>query len=121
MNLDNPWTIEKWHIRTNFRRAGYWVPDEAIELPPLPISGPDMGIENREFYVTVTVNKDDSAKVRCRLNHDTIDVSKKSSLEGQVFEEEESLPVFPQFKEVLDSMPAPMDLRGKTERDFVFL
>lgn len=120
MNVDNPWTLEKWHVRTNFRRAGYWVPDEAIELPPLEICGPDLSMENREFYVTVTVNQGDSTKVRCRISHDTIDVSKKISLESQLFEDE-SLPVHPQFKEVLDSMPMPMDLRGKTERDFVFL
>lgn len=55
MNKEIPWTLEPWHIRTMFRKIGFIVPDEAITMPPQPISGPDMNLENKEFYVTVKV------------------------------------------------------------------
>lgn len=55
MNRENPWTLKPWHIRVAFRKAGVIVPEEAIELPPKEIKGPDMNIQNKEFYVTITV------------------------------------------------------------------
>lgn len=57
MNKENPWTLQKWHIRTSFRKCGYTVPEEAITMPDKPIKGPNMDLEDREFYVTVTVRK----------------------------------------------------------------
>lgn len=55
MNKENPWTLQPWHIRVAFRKASVIVPEDAIELPPKEIKGPDMNIQNKEFYVTVTV------------------------------------------------------------------
>lgn len=56
MNKDNPWTLQPWHVKVSFRKCGYIVPEEAIELPPIPIKGPDMNIEHKDFYVIVTVS-----------------------------------------------------------------
>ena len=57
VNQENPWTIEKWHIRAAFRRSGFCVPDYAIKMGERPISGPNLELENKHFLVTVTVSK----------------------------------------------------------------
>ncbi|ETN60084.1 39S ribosomal protein L9, mitochondrial [Anopheles darlingi] len=69
MNKDHPWVIEPWHIRTALRKAGYYVPTEAIELPATPITGPDLLKQNKEFTVTITINNLEKARVRCRIHH----------------------------------------------------
>ncbi|XP_063700163.1 large ribosomal subunit protein bL9m [Culicoides brevitarsis] len=69
MNKDHPWTIEKWHIRTTFRKMQIYVPDECIEMPKEPITGPDMEKEHKEFYVTVTINNLEKARARFRIHH----------------------------------------------------
>lgn len=56
MNMENPWTIKPWHIKASFRKCGYIVPESAITLPETPISGPDMNLEDKEFFITVTVS-----------------------------------------------------------------
>lgn len=55
MNKDMPWTLEPWHVKVSFRKSGYVVPEEAITIPK-EIKGPDMSLENKEFFVIVTVN-----------------------------------------------------------------
>ncbi|XP_052860136.1 39S ribosomal protein L9, mitochondrial [Anopheles cruzii] len=69
LNKDQPWVIEPWHIRMSLRKAGYYVPTEAIELPATPITGPDLLKQNKEFYVTITINNLEKARVRCRIHH----------------------------------------------------
>lgn len=70
MNKFNPWVVEKWHIRAALRRSGYNVMDDnCIQLPDKPIRGPDLDLQNREFFVTITVNNCEKARVRCRLHH----------------------------------------------------
>ncbi|KAF6201870.1 hypothetical protein GE061_004266 [Apolygus lucorum] len=69
MNKENPWTIQPWHIRCSFRKAGIHVPEYAIKMPDKPISGPDFSLENRDFLITVTVNGLEKANVRCRIHH----------------------------------------------------
>lgn len=107
MNLENPWVIEKWHIRSNFRRMnlhGICVTDESITMPEKPISGPNFEIENKEFYVTITINKTESVKVRCRLHHFHRDKDKEAPRP----ENYRSLPaeaIFPEDQEILDQMP----------------
>lgn len=74
MNKFKPWQIEPWHIRVSMRKAGLYVRDDSqIELPKTPITGPDMEKDGKEFYVTVTINKKEKARVRCRLHHFTLD------------------------------------------------
>lgn len=55
--MENPWTIEKWHVRSAFRRSGFWVPDHAIAMNGKTISGPNLELEKKIFLVTVTVRK----------------------------------------------------------------
>ncbi|XP_028159601.1 large ribosomal subunit protein bL9m [Ostrinia nubilalis] len=69
MNKLVPWTLEPWHIRTSFRKAGFVVPEDAIEMPPVTIKGPDLSLQDKEFYVTVTINKTEKVNVRCRIHH----------------------------------------------------
>lgn len=70
MNKFKPWVVEPWHIRVSMRKAGLYVRDEStIELPKEPITGPDLNKHNKEFYVTVTINNLEKARVRCRIFH----------------------------------------------------
>uniref|UniRef100_A0A1B6FEQ5 Large ribosomal subunit protein bL9m n=1 Tax=Cuerna arida TaxID=1464854 RepID=A0A1B6FEQ5_9HEMI len=70
MNKETEWTIEPWHVRASFRKAGVQILSESsIELPAKPISGPNLDLEGKEFYVTVTINKKHKVKVRCCIHH----------------------------------------------------
>lgn len=69
MNKETEWTIEPWHIRVSFRKAGIHVPDQCISLPEKPIYGPDANLEGKEFYVTITINNKETVNVRCRIHH----------------------------------------------------
>lgn len=69
MNMEESWTIEPWHIRIAFRRMGFVVPDHVIELPKLPISGPDSEKENKEFAVFIVINQMRRFPVRFRIRH----------------------------------------------------
>lgn len=77
MNKDNPWTIEKWHIRTSFRKMNIYVPEECIELPEQPITGPDLNKEQKEFYVTVTINNLEKARAKFRIHHWSTEVQER--------------------------------------------
>lgn len=77
MNKDNPWVLERWHIRASLRKAGVNAVDEAIELPREPITGPDLLKQNKEFVVVVTVNGLEKAQVRCRIHHWSSDTSER--------------------------------------------
>lgn len=55
MNMESPWTIKPWHVKTSFRKCGWEVPEKAIILPTTPIKGPDMNLEGKEFFITVMV------------------------------------------------------------------
>ncbi|XP_052756645.1 39S ribosomal protein L9, mitochondrial [Galleria mellonella] len=69
MSKLQPWTLEPWHIKASFRKTGFVVPEYAIEMPPVTIKGPDLKLQDKEFYVTVTINKTEKVKVRCRIHH----------------------------------------------------
>ncbi|KAK5648252.1 hypothetical protein RI129_003144 [Pyrocoelia pectoralis] len=75
MSMENPWTIQPWHIKASFRKCGYVVPAEAITLPDKPIEGPNLDLENKEFFITVTINNLEKANVRCRIHHWTTDIA----------------------------------------------
>lgn len=55
MNKHEPWTLEPWHVSTSFRKAGFVVPEHAIKMPTQQIKGPDLSLQDKEFYVTVKV------------------------------------------------------------------
>lgn len=78
MNKDQPWVLERWHVRASLRKCGYLMnSDECIELPKEKITGPDLTMQNKEFVVTVTVNNMEKAKVRCRIHHWSTDPSNR--------------------------------------------
>ncbi|XP_015185013.1 PREDICTED: 39S ribosomal protein L9, mitochondrial [Polistes dominula] len=100
-----PWTLEKWHIRVAFRKALFHVPEEAITLPEKPISGPDLSIEGKQFYVTVTINNSEQVKVRCNIHH--LAPMEKDRTFVADFWKTLSDPIFPEDKPILDSLPLP--------------
>lgn len=55
MNKENPWILKPWHVKASFRKCAYIIPEHVISLPDTPISGPDMILENKQFFVTVMV------------------------------------------------------------------
>ncbi|KAK4884808.1 hypothetical protein RN001_001079 [Aquatica leii] len=77
MSKDNPWTIQPWHIKTSFRKCGFIVPEHAISIPKKPIQGPDMNLQNREFFVTVTINNCEKVNVKCKIHHWSTDISER--------------------------------------------
>lgn len=56
MNKTVPWTLQPWHISASFRKSGFIVPEHAIEMPPVEIKGPDLSLQDKEFYITVMVS-----------------------------------------------------------------
>ncbi|XP_014219197.1 39S ribosomal protein L9, mitochondrial [Copidosoma floridanum] len=108
MSVDQPWTLEKWHIRANFRKARVHVTDESITMPEKEIKGPNLDLEGKEFYVTVTINNTESVKVRCTLHHDSADMSKKLDLPPE-FWKIPGKAIFEEDQEILDSMPRTVE------------
>lgn len=77
MNKDVPWVIQPWHIRASLRKAGCYCKEECITLPEIPIEGPDLKKEGKEFYVTITINNLEKALVKCRIHHWSTDPSER--------------------------------------------
>ncbi|KAK2580119.1 hypothetical protein KPH14_012397 [Odynerus spinipes] len=102
------WTLEKWHVRTSFRKAGFHMPDEAIKMPERTISGPDLSIEGKQFYVTVTINNSHEVKVRCKIHHLPSDIKDATFISN--FWQKVTDPIFPEDKPILDSMPLPRNI-----------
>ncbi|XP_046834256.1 39S ribosomal protein L9, mitochondrial [Vespa crabro] len=104
LSQEVPWTLEKWHLKVSFRKAGIYVPEEAITLPEKTISGPDLSLEGKQFYVIVTINNSEKVKVRCRIHHHNVFIQDfwKYLLE----------PIFPEDKPILDSMPIPRNIQN---------
>lgn len=104
MSMFTPWTIEKWHIKVTFRKAGIIVPEDSITLPEKPISGPDLSIQNKQFYVTVKINNCEEVKVRCIINHWSTNNDDKIKFNKHIW----TMPVeaiFPEDQPILDSLP----------------
>ncbi|KAL4715067.1 hypothetical protein ACJJTC_014414 [Scirpophaga incertulas] len=105
MNKLEPWILEKWHVRVSFRKAGFVVPEEAIEMPSIVIKGPDLSLQEKEFYVTVTINKTEKVNVRCRIHHWATGLDR---LEWSEFHWKKPLEaLIPEQAEVLEKMPLP--------------
>ncbi|XP_018364538.1 PREDICTED: 39S ribosomal protein L9, mitochondrial [Trachymyrmex cornetzi] len=103
MSKDVPWTLEKWHIKANFRKAGIYLPEDSITMPVKPISGPNLDLQGKEFYVTITINNREQVKVRCNLHHWTPESS--SQIYVSEFWKLPADPIFPEDKPILDSLP----------------
>lgn len=104
MSKDVPWILEKWHIKASFRKAAIYLTEDTIIMPEKPISGPNLEIEGKEFFVTIVINNREQVKVRCCLHHWTSDKA------AQIFIDEfwklPAEPIFPEDKPILDSLPA---------------
>ncbi|XP_037950098.1 39S ribosomal protein L9, mitochondrial-like [Teleopsis dalmanni] len=77
MNKDQPWVIEKWHIKASLRKAGFVCPEDCITLPKERIEGPDMNKEGKIFFCTVVINNLENATVKCRIHHWSTDPSER--------------------------------------------
>ncbi|XP_017767669.1 PREDICTED: 39S ribosomal protein L9, mitochondrial [Eufriesea mexicana] len=104
MSIDIPWTIEKWHVRVSFRVLGYIVPEDAITLPKKTISGPDLSIENKEFYIIVKINNQEEVKVRCKIFHYSSNEQKKIKYDVPLYELP-NIPIFAEDEPILNSLP----------------
>ncbi|KAL0120608.1 hypothetical protein PUN28_008352 [Cardiocondyla obscurior] len=111
MSKDIPWTLEKWHVKANFRKSGIYISEDAITIPERPISGPNLDLEGKEFYVTLTINNREQVKVRCCLHH-------WMALHTQDFENanQPSEPIFLEDKPILDSLP-PFQVKKKNKKN----
>jgi len=93
MNKDVTWTVEPWHVRISFRKAGVHIPEDAISLPEEPICGPNMEMENKFFEVTVTINNTEKVPVKCIIHHWSTHVSNKLPCADEG--DQPRMPVFP--------------------------
>lgn len=108
MNMNEPWTIEPWHIRVMLRQRGIQLMnDDCIKLPETPIKGPNMEWEGKDFVTTVKINNCEQADIRCRLRHWTRTYSERIVLPPN-HECMPSDPIFPEQKEILDNLPLPI-------------
>jgi len=67
MNIEEPWTLEPWHVRTAFRLTGIQCPETAIKMPHDTISGPLKSKDKSEFTVDVTLNNKEVVTVQCQI------------------------------------------------------
>jgi len=116
MNMDVPWTIEKWHIKTALRRQRLWVTDDRIELPGGEISGPDRSLDNKEFIAVVTVSHLEKIKIRCRIHLYTDDIERQMKIPFWYHKMAE--PVWESERLELLNMPrAPPNERQKQQKE----
>ncbi|XP_021963154.1 39S ribosomal protein L9, mitochondrial isoform X2 [Folsomia candida] len=120
MNKDVPWTLEPWHVRVAFRKAHIIVPDHAITLPKNPIKGPDLTLNGKEFYVTVTINKTEQVIVRSRIVHWTSKVEERLPWVPFPFKKPAPL-LFEEDKVIEAQLPAiePLKMNEDELEDFI--
>ncbi|KAJ8925676.1 hypothetical protein NQ315_009522 [Exocentrus adspersus] len=104
MNMETPWTLKPWHVKASFRKCGYIVPEEAITLPDKPITGPDMNKQNKEFFVTVTINNLETVNVRCRIHHWSNELVNRVPY-TPYFWEQPSEAILPEQAPILETLP----------------
>jgi len=74
MSMEEPWTLEPWHIRSAFRLSGIHVPETAIKMPQETISGPTQTTkDSAEFKVEVTLNNKETVIVQCQIVQPLLD------------------------------------------------
>ncbi|XP_023935889.2 39S ribosomal protein L9, mitochondrial [Bicyclus anynana] len=105
MSKTQPWTLEPWHVRTSFRKAGFVVPEHAITMPPVTIKGPDLTLQDKEFTVTVKVNNKEEVAVRCRIHHWATGLERLPWVPFHWKEPKE--PLIAEQAPILESLPLP--------------
>ncbi|XP_075221619.1 mitochondrial ribosomal protein L9 [Lycorma delicatula] len=106
MNKENKWVLEPWHIKASFRKAGVHLSEDCIEMPKNKIEGPDLNLEDKEFLVTVIINKKEKVKVRCRLHHWSTDIVYRLP-HVPLHWTKSAEPLFNEESELLLKMPIP--------------
>lgn len=114
MSYENPWKLEKYHVRSALRKAGIFLTDDCLTLPERDIIGPNVEYENKEFYITITINKREQVKVRCRIHHWSNSVTAKIPVVKD-FYKKKSEAIFPEDQAVLDEMPIPYHIKTAIE------
>ncbi|CAG4957604.1 unnamed protein product [Colias eurytheme] len=105
MSKTTPWKLEPWHIKTSFRKAGFVVPEHAITMPPIEINGPDLSLQEKEFFVTVKINNKEEVNVRCRIHHWATGLER---LPWEEFHWKKPLEaLIPEQAAILEKMPLP--------------
>ncbi|XP_018567503.1 39S ribosomal protein L9, mitochondrial [Anoplophora glabripennis] len=104
MNMETPWTLKPWHVKASFRKCGYIVPEDTITLPEKPIKGPDMNLQDKEFFVTVTINNQEKVNVRCRIHHWNTDLVKRIPYTPN-FWEQPAEAIFSEQAAILENLP----------------
>ncbi|KAG8036808.1 hypothetical protein G9C98_004130 [Cotesia typhae] len=115
MSADNPWTLATEHVWSAFRENTIHMSRDSITLPERPINGPDLEMENKEFYVTVMINQREKVNVRCRIRYRSNDPNKLMPDPDALFKRSE--PIYPEFKAVLDTIPIHSQLKQKLQQD----
>ncbi|CAH0551540.1 unnamed protein product [Brassicogethes aeneus] len=110
MNKDTHWSLKPWHIKVSFRKCGYIVPEHAIIMPEQEIKGPNMDLENREFFVTVKINNKETVPVRCRIHHWSTEVKDRIPYASEFWKEKVE-PIFDEHSSVLNSIPHKAELK----------
>ncbi|XP_013183024.1 large ribosomal subunit protein bL9m [Amyelois transitella] len=103
MSKMQPWTLQPWHVKASFRKSGFFVPEYAIEMPPVEIKGPDLSLQDKEFFITVTINKTEKVNVRCRIHHWATGLDRLPWVENHWKQPKE--PLIPEQAPILEKMP----------------
>ncbi|XP_039282361.1 39S ribosomal protein L9, mitochondrial isoform X2 [Nilaparvata lugens] len=115
MNLENKWVLEPWHVRSALRRCGTHILDEScIEMPKTKIEGPDMNLEGKEFFVTITINNKEKVKTRLRIHHWSTDICDRLPQQPYHWTKRAEA-LFPEQKEELDALPLPLPPKKEEE------
>ncbi|CAD6231942.1 GSCOCG00001664001-RA-CDS [Cotesia congregata] len=115
MSADNPWTLATEHVWSAFRENKIHMSRDSVTLPERPINGPNLEMENKEFYVTVTINQREKINVRCRIRYRSNDPNKLMPDPDALLKRSE--PIYPEFKAVLDAIPVHSQLKQKLQQD----
>ncbi|XP_072929882.1 large ribosomal subunit protein bL9m [Epargyreus clarus] len=105
MSKEESWTLQPWHVRTSFRKAGFVVPEHAIIMPPVEIKGPDLSLQEKEFFVTVKINNIEEVNVRCRIHHWATGLERLPSIEFHW--KKPCVALIPEQAAILEKMPLP--------------
>lgn len=104
MNIKQSWTLEKWHVNCALRRHGIYLPLDAITMPDHVITGPNLELmENKEFFIKITINNRETMNVRCRIHHVHRNPILSANLDPNYFLYPAEA-IFPDDKPILDSM-----------------
>ncbi|XP_050436326.1 39S ribosomal protein L9, mitochondrial [Adelges cooleyi] len=106
MNKEEPWTIERWHVRVALRKMNIEIlSDDCIEIPEKPISGPDMTLEGKSFISYITINNKERVPVQCCVHHWSTKIADRLPY-TEFFYLKPPEAIFPEEKSLLESLKA---------------